>query len=181
MELSYEEIRRIHRLEKNSARLVEVDQEFYSELTDFLSDEKKSYLDSLRDLSSSKARDFTNLKKMVEEIFALRSKKILSRALIASRTGEASEDHMATQEKQMFRSLLSTLKKHSSILEEIFVGKQDSKKALNKVGVEILSEVPEFVGVDMKDYGPFSKGEVVELPFKIAKFLSEKKLAEVKS
>ncbi len=184
MDLTYDEIRRIHRLEKNSSKLVEVEQEFYNDLHSFLSGEKKDYLDSLKDLSSTKARDFSNLKKMVEEVFAIREKKLLNRALVASRTKECDDSHMAAQEKKAFREMISLLEKHQRLLEEIFSGGPDgghSGKDLNTLSVEILSDIPEFVGSDMKEYGPFNKGNVVALPLKIAKLLSSRKLAEVKT
>ena len=183
LELSYDEIRRIHRLEKNSVKLVEVDQEFYSELSEFMSGEKSEYLDSLKDFSSTKSRDFSNMKKMVEEIFALRAKKILNKALVASRTGDSSDERIATQERKMFKDMLSLLQKHNKMLAEIFSDasfKGGSGKDLNNLSVEILSDVPAFVGTDMKEYGPFRKGSSIDLPVKIAKLLSARKLAEVK-
>ncbi|HZX19840.1 MAG TPA: hypothetical protein VFF13_02400 [archaeon] len=184
MEFNYDEIRRIHRLEKNSSKLVQVELDFYNELSAFLNEEKKAYLESLKDLSSSKARDFSNLKKMVEEIFSLREKKVLNMALVASRTNEESEDNMASQEKKLYRETLASLKKHNRILEEIFFGssKSDSNdRDLNSLSVEILSDISGFVGSDMNEYGPFEKGQVVKLPLKIAKLLSERRLADVKS
>ncbi len=184
MELSYDEIRRIHRLEKSSVKLVQVDQEFYNDLNSFLSGEKKTYLDSLKNFSSSNTRDFTNLKKMAEEIFSMRIKKILNAALIAWRTGDVDDSRMALQEKKVFRDLLSVLKKHGNIIDDIFSDNgspSSGKKDLNNLSVKILSDIPEFVGADMNEYGPFKKGEVVELPLKIAKLLSDKKLTEVMS
>jgi DNA replication initiation complex subunit (GINS family) len=62
MRLDYDELRRIHRLEKNTSKLVEVDEDFISSLENFVEDEKKKYLDSLKNFSSSQAREFTNLK-----------------------------------------------------------------------------------------------------------------------
>ncbi|HLC92649.1 MAG TPA: hypothetical protein VJH23_03000 [archaeon] len=182
MDLNYDEIRRIHRLEKNSSKLVEVSQEFYSDLNAFIATEKKEYLDSFKDLSSTKARDFTNLKNMVEEIFALREKKILNKVLVASRTGDKGEEHMALQEKRLFNELLVLLEKHSRILAGVFSDESrgESEKDLNTLSVEVLSDIPVFVGGDMNEYGPFPKGSVVSLPLKIAKLLSTKKLVEVK-
>lgn len=113
----------------------------------------------------------------------MREKKILNLALVASRTGEINEENLATQERRMFREILETLAKHGKILEEIFSNngkKKPSDKDLNNLSVEILSDVSEFVGTDMKEYGPFSKGAVVRLPLKIAKLLSERKMAVVK-
>ncbi|MBI4210633.1 MAG: DNA replication complex GINS family protein [Candidatus Diapherotrites archaeon] len=183
MELDYDEVRRIHRLEKNSSKLVDVGNEFYNDLHSFIVGEKKGYLDSLRDLSSTKARDFTNLKKMVEEIFALRTKKIMNRALVASRTSEGGEEGMAVQERKLYREFLGLLNEHGKLLSGIFSGDSapDSGKDLNTLSVEILSDVPGFVGADMQEYGPFQKGRVVILPLKVAKLLSARKLAEVRS
>ena len=42
MELSYDEIRRIHRLEKNTSRLVEVEPDFYNQLRAFVKQEKEA-------------------------------------------------------------------------------------------------------------------------------------------
>ncbi|MCR4335669.1 MAG: hypothetical protein NUV57_03980 [archaeon] len=183
MELSYDEIRRIHRLEKNSAKLVQVEQEFFNFLNEFIFKEKKEYLDSLKDFSSTKSRDFSNLKKMIEEIFALREKKLLNMALVASRTNVSDEDNMATQEKKLFNEILRALKKHNEILGDLFSDNgstPQNKKDLNNLSVGILSDIPSFVGADMKEYGPFKKGSVEKLPVKIAKLLTERKLAEVK-
>ncbi len=182
MELSYDEIRRIHRLEKNTAKLVPVEPGFYSDLQEFLAKEKQDYLVSLRDFSSSKARDFTNLKKMVEEIFSLRTKKLLGAALAASRTNEAGDEPTALQEQKVFRELLSLLERHNRLLGGIFSEKKgdDAGRDLNTLSVEILSDIPEFVGTDMKEYGPFRKGGTAKLPAKIARLLSSQKLAETK-
>ncbi len=180
MELSYDEIRRIHRLEKSTAKLVKVDPEFYSDLQEFLVEAKAEYLDSLKDFSSTKARDFTNLKKMAEEIFALRTKKLLNSSLVASRTGEEEDSGMAAQEKKAFMEMLSVLEKHNRLLGSIFSEKKggDANRDLNTLSVEILSDIPAFVGADMKEYGPFRKGGTARLPVKIARLLSTQKLVK---
>lgn len=183
MQLSYDEIRRIHRDEKNSSRLVELPSTFYSELNDFIKQEKKAYVSSLKDFSITKARNFTNLKKMIEEIFSTREKKILSRALIASRTGELSARNVASQEDKFFEALLSTIKKHNTILDELFSDSElkesaPKKSELSTIKVSIKQEIPSFVGADMKNYGPYSKSENVELPYKIAKLLISRTFAE---
>jgi len=184
MDLSYDEVRRIHRLERNTTKLVEVDQSFYNDLNSFINEEKEEYLNSLKDFSVDKARQFTNLKRMIEEIFLLREKKILSRALIANRTDEVSDAHMASQEKELFKEVLSNLKKHNKVLDGLFAGENNKKKKkpskdLNILSVKIISDIPSFVGTDMKEYGPFSKGDEVKLPYKIAKLLSSRKLCKL--
>ncbi len=182
-ELNYDEIRRIHRLEKNTSKLVEVEPDFYSALHEFIATEKADYLDSLKDFSVAKSRDFTNLKKMVEEIFAMREKKLLSKALIATRTKESSEEHMAQPEKKMFQEILRLLEAHEGLLTGLFenkhAGRKSAGRSLEKVSLTLLSDIPSFVGVDMKEYGPFTKSQKVELPYDIAKLLGARKLAEL--
>ena len=182
MELSYDEIRRIHRLEKNTSKLVEVEGDFFNSLNEFIQAEKEDYINSLKDFSVAKARNFTNLKKMVEEIFSLREKKILSLALVSARTSELSEDHMALQEKQMYQEMIKVLERHKKLLEGIFDGKASVEagkgKDLNNIPIKILLDIPSFIGTDMKEYGPFKRDETVELPFKIAKLFISRKLGK---
>ena len=42
MQITYDELRRIHRLEKNTSKLVEVDEDFIDSLEKFVEEEKKS-------------------------------------------------------------------------------------------------------------------------------------------
>lgn len=179
MNISYDEIRRIHRLEKNTGKLVEVEDDFFDSLNDFMQLEKKHYLESLRELSGSRARDFVNLKRMVEEIFLIREKKLLNKALVFSRTGEMLEDKVALQEKKTLEGLLSVLSSHKSYLNGIFEeAKTGKQKELETIPVTLLKDVPSFVGTDMKEYGPFDKDARVELPFRIAGLLISRQLAK---
>ena len=186
MALDYDELRRIHRLEKNTSKLVEVDEDFYNSLYEFVQTEKDTYLKELkREFSEDTARNFTNLKRIVEELFSLREKKLLNKALVASRTKEVSDTHMALQEKEMFQSLLKLINKHNNLLLEAFNGSRESKlakkgtKKLEQLSIKVKSNVPSFVGTDMKEYGPFKKGQVVSLPYKVAKLFMDRKLGEI--
>jgi len=182
MELSYEEIRRIHRLERNTSQLVQVEPEFYNELHAFLASEKQAYLKSLKNFSASSSRDFTNLKKMVEEIFSIREKKILNRALVAARTNDINEEHLAQQEMKMFRKSIEMLKEYRKMLAEMFeteASGSESSKDLNNLSVRILSDIPAFIGSDMKEYGPYSKDDIVELPLHIGKLLGSRNLCKI--
>ncbi len=177
MELSYDELRRIYRLEKNTSKLVEVEEDFYDLLSDFIQREKKEYLASLKSFSSAKTRNFANLKKIVEEIFSLREKKLLSKALVASRNKEEEAGKIASQEKKSFKELLAVLNRHRAFLQQAF--EPDKIKAGGeKLSLKILREVPAFVGPDMKEYGPFAAEENVSLPLKVSELLLARKLAE---
>lgn len=217
--LDYEEMRRIYRLEKSTTRLVDVPEDFFHLLHFFIQDERAKYLDSLKDLNATKAKDFGNLKKLVEEWFSVREKKLLNTVLISARTNDHDDEHMAQPEKELYGILLSALQTHRKLVNEVLdangmsieppaskvkaeeetktsetqtkresevetppisretVSKPASTEKSNQ-RITILAEVPSFVGTDMKEYGPYKEGEVVELPSKIAELFISRKLGE---
>lgn len=176
MKIDFDELRRIHRLEKNTSKLVEVDEDFIDCLQEFVEKEKKNYLSSLKNFSSSDAREFSNLKRIIEDIFQMREKKLLNKALIAAHTKEVSAEKMAKQEDETFRKMLKILEVHNNIYSSLFGDKEKEEPSL--VSLNVLKEVPTFVGTDMQEYGPYSQGEKVKVPSKIAKLLVMRKIAE---
>ena len=179
MDLDYDEIMRIYRLEKNSAKPVAVEETFFDDMAVFFKKEKADYLKSLHDLTSTKAKSFSNLKKIMEQIFSLREKKLLNKALVASRTGELENGQLALQERETLKQLLKVLNKHQQFFDEIVAldnAKQSSTKS--EVELKLLQAVPAFVGSDMQEYGPFEKGGIEKVPVKIADLLIARKLAE---
>src|SRR3989344_1931760 len=187
MVVNDDEIRRIYRVEKNTTRIVQIEDDFYNQLNEFVTSEKKAYLASLTDLNASNEnKEFSTLKKMVQEWCGLRQKKILNLALMAVRTGDHQLEGLAIPEKELFSSLVEELTAHQELLESLFSSNGSSKHSRNhlktelaNIDVKMLNEVPSFMGVDSKEYGPFQNGAVVELPYKVAKLLISKKLAEL--
>lgn len=177
MKIDYDELRRIHRLEKNTSKLVEVEDDFIDSLETFVEEEKKKYLSSLKNFSSSEAREFTNLRRIIEDIFQMREKKILNKALIASHTKDVTAEKMAVQEKETFRKLLKVLEDHNAQYSVMF---GDKERSTNLSTLKILQDVPAFVGTDMQEYGPFSTGQSIDVPVKIARLLLSRKFAEEK-
>ncbi len=181
MGLDYDELRKIYRFEKNNSSLAEVDGDFFDSLTDFFEKQKKDYLHSLHDLSSSKAKIFSNLRKIITEIFNIREKKLLNKALIASRTGELETSQMASAETETLKQLLVVLNKHQQLLNQILgikAKKPVSGSKAGSVSLRVLQNVPAFMGSDMKEYGSFEKGKNIAVPEKIASLLVSRKLAE---
>ena len=194
MEINYEELRRIQRLEKNTSKLVEVEPDFFNSLNEFMKKEKTDYIELLKNPGSMKVNNYLNLKKLVEEIYELREKKVLMKALLASRDNEISGiENMASEEKKLFEKISSILAEQRCVLNEIFAEKQvnfenklikscDSiANDLNNLSVKMLKEVPSFVGPDSNEYGPFQESQLVELPYKIAKLFIERKFAIIES
>jgi hypothetical protein len=176
MRLDYDELRRIHRLEKNTSKLVEVEDDFIDSLKIFVEEEKKKYLASLKNFSSSDAREFTNLKRIVDDIFQMREKKILNKSLISAHTNDYDDTNMAKEEKETFKKIFKVLSEHREIFRFLFGETTQVSSDLTKL--TILQEVPTFVGTDMKEYGPYSEGQEVELPLKVAKLFITRKIAQ---
>ncbi len=56
---------------------------------------------------------------------------------------------------------------------------EEAEPTTTYIRVKILQELPEMLGSDFKTYGPFTEGEVVEIPEKNAEIFIEKKKAEI--
>lgn len=242
MAIDFEEMRRIYRLEKSTARLVDVPDDFFTLLHGLIDEERKKYFDSLKDLNTTRARDFGNLKKLVDEWFVVREKKLLNAVLMAARLEEMDAQHMSAEEKIMVDKVYAALMDHRAIAKKVldangeFVaigipsvpqaasplesrlntlkhvsptnlssGDEPSEEELETIPpsrasspstssspapttldssdvssfpVKILSDIPSFVGTDLKEYGPYKPGEVVSLPEKIAQLFVSRKLGE---
>ena len=150
-----------------------------------------------------------NIKRLLKELYDRREKKIVEMAIVKARTGsKIIEQNLADEEKPLFDSLNDVFSRYrSQILEQMMQGnfsktkglKSEAndadisekdlnqgildKKAQNKPNntkmVEFLAFVPEFVGLDLEDYGPFNENDVVELPGQIAAVLVENKVAKI--
>ena len=131
---------------------------------------------SLKNFSSSDAREFTNLKRIVDDIFQMREKKILNKSLISAHTNDYDDTNMAKEEKETFKKIFKVLSEHREIFHSLFGEKEKVSSDLTKL--TILQEVPTFVGTDMKEYGPYSESQEVELPSKVAKLFIARKIAQ---
>jgi len=184
MGIDYDELRRVYRLEKNTSKPVELTEDFYNSLNEFVKIEKDKYLESLKDAGNSRAKEFNNLKKLLEEFFSIRQKKLLNAALVSLHTGEFSEERLALQERELYRHVLSALQKHQSLFDGIFANEVSEARArekqdLNFVQVKMTKAVPSFMGTNMKEYGPFRQEQNASLPYKVAKLLISKGMAEL--
>lgn len=181
MRIDYDEVRRIHRLERTMPQLVDVDADFFESLRDFFVLEKKRFVDEADSMSESKSREFGNLRKMIEEIMFAREKKLLNKALAMARTGDSMPVRIADVEKKVLAELVDILREYSSAMNgysNASHGAMSAKKDFNSVAVRIVKDIPAFVGADRASYGPFVRSSVIELPPAIAEVLLKRKLAE---
>ncbi|RLJ07903.1 MAG: hypothetical protein DRP13_03175, partial [Candidatus Aenigmatarchaeota archaeon] len=163
--LTYETIRRIAHDERESSGLTSIPESFFHDV--------KEYLDKKTEISKEKedAWELENAKVVLKEILRLREKKILLAAFNFVSVGKTPEN-LTPEENEFFQKVADCIKEFQKKRKEIMEGKEEKKTVL-----AMLSDVPVFVGTDMKNYGPYKKGDIANVPEDIAKLLIDKGLA----
>ncbi|MAF89525.1 MAG: hypothetical protein QF775_03420 [archaeon] len=187
--ITYETLREIQRDEKRSSKLYSLGKNFYSVVQDYLGRELPE-----DDISRN---EILNARKILEDIHDRREKKIINYALAIARNNEKLDvPEMTPEEHLLLEKLVETLKKYRGNIDntspseakevpETEVVSAEEKEDLEDsetklVQVKLLEELPQIVGADMEEYGPYSEGEVAEIPEENAKILIENKKAEEK-
>lgn len=150
-----------------------------------------------------------NIRKLVKELYDRREKKIIEMAIVKARTGSKIVDlNLSDDEKLLFEDITNVLFQYRKDIllhlmegnfpetKDLKMGTIDSNLEENRLNstnsentaqnelkntkkVEFLSYVPEFVGLDLEDYGPFEEKDVIDLPEQIATVLVENKVAKL--
>ena len=105
---------------------------------------------------------------VLQDILDVRERKILTLALYHVRSGLVPEN-LTEREKEFFNTLVNNIKEFQTNRKEVLEG-----NPIKRDVVGIMDDIPQFVGTDMKNYGPYVKGDVVTLPEEISKFLMER-------
>lgn len=173
MKLSYEIIRKVHRTEKESSELAKIEDDFFESLSEFISEEKTKLNESKNNLDDSVIRKLHNIKGMLNDIIYLREKKIINRAILKTKTDEDDTKNMTAEEQKMYIKITNILQSYQKQVKDCF----DNESKLEKqktVKMQMLQEVPKFIGTDMQEYGPYKEGEELELIESIAKIFIKK-------
>ncbi len=167
--ITFELIRKIQMDEQKTPKLSKLPEKFYHDV--------RSYLDMKRSASNRRiALESENVERLVEDIFNRRERKIFNLSLIAARTGIPPEN-LTMEEKVFFDSIVSTLKERRAMIIDKILQKGGQKREVETL-VIFNENVPEFVGSDMKNYGPFKKGDICKLPEENMKIMIEQGVAK---
>jgi len=163
--ISFEVIRKIQRSEQREVKLTKLPENFFSKVKEYLKSKKRV---AARKSDEKAFIEVKNIERLIEDIYNRRERKILNQALISVRTGIPPEN-LLPEEKEFFERIVELLKeRRKKVLLPMF---EDVEENVEEELVVFNEDVPEFVGVDMKVYGPFSKGDVAKLPKENAKVL----------
>ncbi|MBD3310543.1 hypothetical protein GF351_04950 [Candidatus Woesearchaeota archaeon] len=213
IQITYEVLYEFLRIEKNNEELQKLNEEFFLNTVNYLS-EKNSILTNQQtqqslfseDEKENTAVQVKNIKKILQELYDRREKKIIDMAVNKSRIRSNIVDTSALleEEKQLFDRLVSTLETfRQGILDNLVSAKvpkiklpsspgQDESKGADSGGqesgpsplqltsklVRFIKPVPKFVGKELEQYGPFEEEDIANLPADIADLLIQKQKAE---
>jgi DNA replication initiation complex subunit (GINS family) len=175
--ITWEKIRNIHRDEKASQKLTKLPDDFFERVQDYIG--KKG--------SVSTGYEFENIKKISEELINIRLKKILTLLSYGLKV-----ENLTQREKSFFDDVSKIVNEFKSQIpkKEIQAESQQPQNILqpevraekitlkpNKTLIKIVDDVPEFVGLDLKDYA-LRAGDIITIHKEIADLLVRSGKAE---
>ncbi len=182
MDLSFEKLRGIHRLEKESKTLIHLEPDFYDRLKEFLEEERKKLKEAFDSFDFATLLRLKNLLQIVDEIVSMRLEKVVRLALIHL-NDDTEPENLVGWEKELYQRTRELLLEYYEKVRQDLAGREEKREKeeeeKNVVIVRILQDIPAFVGADFKEYGPYSRGEEVPLPKEVADILILRGLAEV--
>ncbi|MBU3924107.1 MAG: hypothetical protein KJ592_04270 [Nanoarchaeota archaeon] len=180
--LTFSDIYEAMRKEKYSENLQMLPKKFLVEVSDYFK-EKREFLNKDGDLFSDVV---IKNKKMLEnaissfrDLLRIRKKKILNLAFVASQVGISKKDfeNLLAFEKDLFEELVKALERAEKGQVADMSGTVSDERRHQLV--RFLKAVPEFLGMDGEDCGPFEKGEVANLEREIVEILVKDSKVEI--
>ena len=199
--ITYENLYEILRREKYRTELQKIDETFYQDVIKYLqektaileSQSKKESIFASTELEKTQTQ-LKNVLKILKELYEKRENKILQFALFCSRSKNAQDTStMLPEEFALYSQLKETLDNYrEGILTSLLQNRMPSiqledPKALkgeektDSLSIQVLKDIPEFVGPDLGIYGPFKAGETQQLPHMIAQMLVDTEQAKNES
>jgi len=170
--ITFEFIRKIQREEMSELKLSKIPEDFYQKAKNYL-EQKRKITEKKKDKSAS--LEVKNVERLLEDIFNRRETKMLNHAIITVRT-DIPPQNLIGDEKEFFESAVNMLSTQRERVLNLLFKKTKLKQDFEKI--EFKDDVEEFIGVDLKKYGPFKKGNVAEIPKDNAKLLIKMKKAK---
>ncbi len=176
-DFSLEELLRIYKGEKTSRDLIELSEDFYQVVAEHISrlmSELERGDKLRRDLILEELKNITF---MVQEIHLTRMSKIIHKIQRGSLPNA-----LLDRERYTFGEIQQSLEKlQADLVYSAVAGKISSREPLELTNVLLimLADLPEkIVGVNMREYGPFLRGEICSLPVENAEMMIRRNMAK---
>ncbi len=144
--ITFETIRMIQRQEKNSDHLNKLPDNFIEDLKDYLENKKKI-----------NKREYNKILIIIEKIFEYRLKKMIALSFLSIK-GLSNPNNLLSEEKILFNNIIKNIKEFEKAFMDKEIKKTDMKSIL------FLKDIEAFVGIDLKNYGPFISGDISTIP-----------------
>lgn len=174
-EAPFEGIKRIWIEEKSARELVDLPDEFYSNVAKHVAELNREAARGEPMRQELLKEELQHVLQMVQEIHALRVMKAINK--FAEGRPPAS---LLERERYAFNEIRQMLEKlYTELVVPAISGETavTAPREITNVALICLTDVPQIVGDDMKNYGPFRGGEVGFLPRRSAELLIKHGLA----
>ena len=154
--------------------LLEIDQNFYRNLSDFIGNLKKQEFDGVE----NKIKD-----SMIDMAIELTSLLINIRLNKISKFNKIDIGNLLDEEKFILDSQEEQQERKEKILSATINGKSKFLESLaqnhktKKIVVRFLDKVDEIIGADLEKYGPFKTEDIATIPYENAQALIAKNIA----
>jgi DNA replication initiation complex subunit (GINS family) len=180
--ITYNDIYESARKERYSDQLQPLPKNFVEEVSGYLKDKKEVASkedEAFSDVIAKTKKQLENAVTLFNELMLRRRKKILNLVLIAAETGISKQDfeNMLAFEKTLFEDMMKCIDSANKKMHETLNGKKQeiSKNEL----IMFRTDVDKFMDLEGGNLGPFSKGQMANIPRTIAKILVDDGKAEI--
>ncbi len=160
--------------ETESDSIIEIDPNFYRNLSDFIGNLRKQEFDGVENKIKNT---------MIEMVTELTSLLIQIRLDKISKNSDLEISHLLDEEKFILDSQEDQKERIEMILSATINGKSKFLESLaqnhktKKIVIRFLNEVDEIVGADLEKYGPFKTEDIATIPYENAQALIAKNVA----
>ncbi|MFH1127147.1 MAG: hypothetical protein ABIG84_02435 [archaeon] len=162
-------LREIQKKERTSSELSKLDPGFYEAVKEYIL-RKKRIRERGKELSFKEKKEIENIGPVVKSIYDTRERKIVNGALLAARTGMKMANILVHEEK-LLADICKRIEESRAGFEYVLGSKPEYVPVGDKAGdkepvddmvrIKVIEDIPEFVGEDLKAYGPWKAGETV--------------------
>jgi hypothetical protein len=105
-----------------------------------------------------------------------RFRLLVENSFINSESDTELKNRISKTIQDIFDEYQANILNANTSTKEIIAPKEIREKVFKEV--KLSQDVPEFIGEDMRAYGPYKKGEIVSIPLRNAEILIREKVAE---
>jgi len=175
VEFSYDDVKQVWLAEKTSRELMEIPEEFYQNVAKYVAQLNLELKRSEPLRGGLLQEELQNVFQMVQEIYLSRTLKAIDEVAQGKLP-----DTLLERERYAFNEIRQSLKKLCAELIPPTITESAELAAPREITNVLLimqAEVPTIVGDDLRQYGPFKKGEITSLPRRSAELMMKHGLA----